>query len=421
MKAILDLLARHRTGDAVGLYSVCSAHPIAIEAALVQAQRSGASLAVIEATSNQVNQDGGYTGMQPARFRDFVYAISDRVGFPRAQIVLGGDHLGPNPWQAQPAAAAMAAAETMVAAYVAAGFRKIHLDCSMACADDRRHLNDETIARRSASLCAGGESPVYVIGTEVPVPGGATEELHELAITTPEAARATLDKHREIFAASGLEAAWPRVVAAVVQPGAEFSDRSVVHYDACKTGALSRVLDDYPGMVFEAHSTDYQPPEALAELVRGHFAILKVGPAATFAVREALWALDAIENEWIDGGRASRLREIAIARMKSDPKHWAKYYSAGARLDYDLQFSLSDRIRYYWGHLDIVAAQQRLFDNLARDPPPAALYSQYLPEAFRAAGGERSRASLRSLVIEHVCAVLAGYSSACMPRRSTSP
>ena len=425
MKAILDRIARNRAGERSGIYSVCSAHPIAIEAALIHAQRLGESFTCIEATSNQVNQDGGYTGMQPAAFRDFVHGIADRVGVARSRVVLGGDHLGPNPWQSRPAEAALQAAEKMVSAYVTAGFRKIHLDCSMACADDRAPLGDEVIARRSARLCkaaeqaaadAGGEPPVYVIGTEVPVPGGETHDVDELAVTTPASARATIDMHRAIFAESGLGAAWARVIAAVVQPGVEFTHRSVVDYDPQKTGALRRVLDDYPGLVFEAHSTDYQAPAALAQLVRNRFAILKVGPAVTFAIREALWALEAIETEWIDAGRRSRLRETVFARMKADPRHWAKYYtSEGAQLDYDLQYSLSDRIRYYWGDRNIVAAQDKLFANLTQQPPPAALISQHLPAAWRSARASRSSLAPVALVVEHVRGVLEGYSSACTP------
>src|SRR5262245_39948331 len=130
---------------------------MAVEAALVHALVNDESMACIEATSNQVNQEGGYTGMRPAGFRDFVYGIADRVGIARSRILLGGDHLGPNPWQEKPAEAAMSAAETMVSAYVTAGFRKIHLDCSMSCADDRGLLRDETIAQRSARPCAAAE------------------------------------------------------------------------------------------------------------------------------------------------------------------------------------------------------------------------------------------------------------------------
>jgi D-tagatose-1,6-bisphosphate aldolase subunit GatZ/KbaZ len=141
-----------------------------------------------------------------------------------------------------------------------------------------------------------------------------------------------------------------------------------------------------------------------------------VGPAITFAIREALWALDSIEMEWIDASRWSRLRETAIERMKADPRHWSKYYtSSGAELAYDLQFSLSDRIRYYWGQRDIVAAQDKLFANLAQNPPPLALISQYLPAAFKSARANRAGLATKALIIEHVRSVLEGYSSACTP------
>ena len=181
MKVLLDLVRQHKAGQAVGIHSVCSAHPMVIEAALCAAKEHDTCV-LIEATSNQVNQDGGYTGMTPAAFRDFVLAIAGKVGFPAHRVLLGGDHLGPNCWQGEPAAEAMAKAEVLIEQYLAAGFRKIHLDCSMSCAGDPLPLPDALVARRAAWLCAvaertwqrvGGAAPVYVVGTEVPVPGGA--------------------------------------------------------------------------------------------------------------------------------------------------------------------------------------------------------------------------------------------------------
>jgi len=425
MKAILDLVARHKAGEPCGLYSVCSAHPLVIEAALRHGQRHDAPFALIEATSNQVNQDGGYTGMRPADFRDFVFRIADRVALPRQRILLGGDHLGPNAWQALPADAAMAKAEVLVEDYIGAGFRKIHLDCSMSCAGDPTPLPEGTVARRAAHLCAaaeraaaqtGGEPPVYVIGTEVPVPGGAAEDLGALAVTAPQAARATIETHRATFAAAGLAGAWARVIALVVQPGVEFDHRQVVDYAPAQARALSRMIEETDSLIFEAHSTDYQTPAALAALVRDHFAILKVGPGLTFALREALWALDAVEREWIEPARGSGFRNTAIARMKAEPKHWAKYYHAqGAALDYDLQYSLSDRIRYYWPDRDITHAQERMFRNLTENPPPAALLSQYLPRAHAAVRDRLIDASPAELVMAQVWTVLDGYHAAVSP------
>src|SRR5437763_5642484 len=297
------------------MFSVCSAHPLVIEAALRHAKRSGAPFALIEATSNQVNQDGGYTGMRPGEFSDLVHRTAERVGLPTGRVVLGGDHLGPNAWQELPAEEAMARADVLIAEYVAAGFRKIHLDCSMPCADDVR-LSDAMIAARAARLCAvaerthaqaSGAPPLYVIGTEVPSPGGAAESLDALIVTTPAAATAMIATHRATFAAAGLAAVWPRVIAAVVQPGVEFDHRKAISYRPEKARALSHMMEAWDGMLFEAHSTDYQSPSALAAMVRDHFAILKVGPALTFALREALWGLDAIEREWIEPARRSAL------------------------------------------------------------------------------------------------------------------
>lgn len=425
MKAMLDLVARHKSGQACGIYSVCSAHPLVIEAACVHALRTGVDVLLIEATCNQVNQDGGYTGMTPDRFRDFVHAIARDAGLPVDRVLLGGDHLGPNPWTSLPAEEAMARAEVLIEQYVAAGFRKIHADCSMSCVDDPTPLPEDLIARRAARLIkvaeatqrrVGGEPCVYVIGTEVPVPGGAAEDLPELEATTPEAAIATLEAHRAVFAEEGLSEAWTRVIAVVVQPGVEFDHHKVIDYDRAKAVRLRSALDDQPHVVFEAHSTDYQTPAALKALVEDHFAILKVGPGVTFALREALWALDAIEREWIGEDQASGFRNTAIERMAAEPRHWARYYhSTGADLRFDLQYSLSDRIRYYWPDPAISAAQDRMFASLAGNPPPMALISQYLPAANAALRDAGLPTNPTNLVIAHIGAALEPYRTACTP------
>ncbi|WP_434031043.1 D-tagatose-bisphosphate aldolase, class II, non-catalytic subunit [[Pseudomonas] boreopolis] len=432
MHALLQLVARHKQGQPCGVTSICSAHPLVIEAALRRALAHDQPLVLFEATCNQVNQDGGYTGMTPAGFAGFVHGIAARVGFDPARIALGGDHLGPNPWTAMDAGAAMTKAEAMVAAYVAAGFRKIHLDCSMACADDPQPLPEAWIVDRAVRLCAaaeaayaraGGEPPVYVIGTEVPVPGGATESIEGLATTTPQAALATIAAHREAFRAAGLEAAWQRVIASVVQPGVEFDHHRVVDYVPARARTLSEAIAGIPGMVFEAHSTDYQTRGALAALVRDHFAILKVGPGLTFALREALWALDAIEAEWIAPERRARLREVVLERMRQEPRHWRKYYHAeGEALRIDLQYSLSDRIRYYWPDPAIEAARERLFANLRADPPPPPLVSQYLPQALHALrngpAGDDAVRDPAALAMAHINAVIDDYDHACDPHEN---
>jgi D-tagatose-1,6-bisphosphate aldolase subunit GatZ/KbaZ len=392
-----ELLAANRRGKGVGIYSICSANRFVLEAGMLQAKRDE-SLLLIESTSNQVNQFGGYTGQTPAEFVEFVEEVAAARNFPRKQIVLGGDHLGPHVWRNVSASAAIEKAGEMVAAYVQAGFRKIHLDASMPCADDHPAKNgslpDQIVAARTADLCRVAEdtyrrlspsasAPLYVIGTEVPVPGGELAGSHAPAVTKTKDLKQTLSTAKKTFFSRGLQSAWERVIGVVVQPGVEFGDATVFPYDAKEAQPLSRFLTRaWPG-VYEAHSTDYQTSRALRQMVVDHFAILKVGPWLTFACREAVLALTAIEKEWLSdraGVSLSCLPEILETAMLKNPAHWKNYYHGEERdLRIARRYSYSDRVRYYWPEPAVAASLQRLLHNLSAQPVPQSLLSQYLP------------------------------------------
>ncbi len=397
---LLALLRNRERGRQMGVWSCCSANEYVIRAAMRRAK--GAEIPVlVEATANQVNQDGGYTGMTPVEFRAFLSRIAAEEGLPAERVLCGGDHLGPLTWRGLPAAEAMARAETLVESYVLAGFSKIHLDTSMRLGDDdpEARLSDEVIAQRGARLCAAAErawarlsetrpgipAPVYVIGSEVPIPGGAQENEDSVAVTDPGACRATLTAFRSAFERRGLESAWGRVVGLVVQPGVEFADESVVTYRRAAAEGLTACLRDWPELVFEGHSTDYQPREALREMVEDGIAILKVGPALTFALREGLFALEEIERELsgLYGLAPSGFRSALENAMTEDDRYWAGYYRGSPeRCRYARSFSYSDRARYYLPCPGVAAAISRLMENLDRRPIPPALLSQYLPAQY---------------------------------------
>ncbi len=407
------------SGAPAGIYSVCSAHPLVLEAAVRQAVADGSSL-LVEATSNQVNQFGGYTGMRPDDFREFTLGIAAAHGLTAERLILGGDHLGPNPWQHLPAAEAMQHAQDMVAEYSYAGFTKIHLDASMTCLGEQNPLPDHVVAERAARLCrvaeetSNGKPRYYVIGTEVPVPGGATESLAELEVTTYAHAARTLQIHREIFFAAGLGDVWPRVIALVVQPGVEFNHDSVVDYVASKSVMLQQLLRDEGGLVFEAHSTDYQRPTAYRELVRDGFAILKVGPALTFALREALFALERIERELVPQERWSLLTNVVEKQMLLHPEHWAKHYHGTAEHQRLLRrYSYSDRIRYYWSEREIQAAVRVLMSNLDVVIIPETLLSAMMPQEYIDVRAGNLKSSPHELVLHRIRQALRPYAAAC--------
>jgi D-tagatose-bisphosphate aldolase class II non-catalytic subunit len=405
-----------------GIPSVCSAHPIVLEASMRVTLPTGLPL-LIEATCNQVNQDGGYTGMTPQDFRTFVEQIAAENGFPTERIILGGDHLGPNPWKSLPAETAMDKADAMIRAFAAAGFSKLHLDCSMGCHGEPVALKDDETASRAARLAAAAESalpggdtpkPVYVIGTEVPIPGGAMHALDELELTTPEDALRTVHIHETAFAQAGQSDAFTRVIAVVVQPGVEFGSHNVVDYDSNKARALSATLKDMPGLVFEAHSTDYQTRDNLTHLVQDGFAILKVGPGLTFVLREALYGLDAIAEELLPGRRDETLRTTMERIMLAAPENWAKYYHGNdAELGLQRHFSYSDRIRYYWPQREADAAVERLLQVLGDTELPETLVGQYLGARYEAVRNRRLTPTARNLALAAVDHLMQDYVSAC--------
>lgn len=420
------ILQAQKYGQGRGLTSICSAHPWVLRAAMRQAARTNIPL-LVESTCNQVNQMGGYTGMVPADFVRYVGELADEVGLPRARLLLGGDHLGPNVWQNEPAASAMHKSAEMVRAYVQAGYTKIHLDASMKLADDdpARPLDVELAAGRAAFLASvaeetrrgtGGELR-YVIGTEVPVPGGARGPETGLAVTTVAAAQETIEATHQAFRRAGIAAAWESVIAVVVQPGVEFGDDFVFEYRPEKARPLAALIEGQAHLVYEAHSTDYQPPRALRRLVEDHFAILKVGPALTFAFREAAFALAHLEREWLEnqpGVELSRLPETLEQVMLADDHNWRNYYRGDARkLRLARRYSYSDRSRYYWHHAAVQAALERLLANLSAAPVPAPLLSQFLPEQYSRLQRGRLASHPAAWIEDKIASVLESYAAAC--------
>jgi len=419
-----DLVRRNRESGHAGTCAVCSAHPAVLNAAIQQSLSDGTTLHV-ESTSNQVNQFGGYTGSTPAQFAAQIRGAAAKAGLPPSRVLLGADHLGPYCWRSEPSATAMRNACELAAHSVLAGYQKIHLDASMACADDPAALAEEVVAERAALLCQVAEQsyasvpsdwprPLYVIGTEVPVPGGEVAEGECPAPTRLEDMQSTLKAFRKAFLARGLDRAWENVIGMVVQPGVEFGDTSVFDYDPRKAAHLVAGLPDSPELVYEAHSTDYQTPPSLKRMVKDHFAILKVGPWLTLAYREALYALESIERE-IPGyaSQPSRVRDALEEEMLLNPGHWKPYYHGTAEQQrFARSFSLSDRCRYYWPQPRLEQAVHRLFETL-KGPLPLALLSQYLPcehEAIREGSLENSAPAI---VRFHIQRVLKVYAQAC--------
>ncbi|MBQ2678092.1 MAG: class II D-tagatose-bisphosphate aldolase, non-catalytic subunit [Firmicutes bacterium] len=429
MNELERIVKLQKEGVARGICSVCSSSPYVIDAAIEQAVRTD-SFVLIEATANQVNQMGGYTGMKPAGFRDMVLDRADKLGLPREKVILGGDHLGPVAWKNMDSGEAMDLAETLVYEFSRAGYRKIHLDASMPLGEEVT-LSTAEIADRTVRLCLAAEKgyseyaegnpgarpPVYVIGSEVPTPGGSGEE-EDMSVTGPEDLTGMIDCFSEKFRDAGL-AVWDRVIAAVVQPGVEFGNHSIHDYIRADAEKLTETARNLPGIVLEGHSTDYQKRESLREMVEDGIAVLKVGPALTFAAREAIYALSYIEDELVRTGvtdTAERSDFIALLdkAMTEEPGNWKDHYtSEEPESSFLRKYSYSDRSRYYMSAPAVKESLNRLIANLREEEMPMSLISQYMPAQYRKIKEGRLAADPEKMITDHVCEVLDDYWYAC--------
>lgn len=394
---IQEMMEQRRQGKKCGIPSYCTANPLVLEIILRRAKLLNTPV-LIEATANQVNQYGGYTGMVPSDFYEMIIKMAKEFDVPETLIILGGDHLGPLTWQNLPEKEAMEKSVELVYQYARAGFTKIHLDTSMKVADDPEGLlSTETIARRGAELykasMKGYEElkaekpdalrPVFVIGSEVPIPGGAQEAEDNLTVTSPAAFQDTVATYKRIFEEAGVGEGWKDVVAVVVQPGVEFGDDQVFLYSHDAAAGLCAALKEYPEVCFEGHSTDYQSPECLKDMVQDGIAILKVGPALTYGLREALFALSFMEKELVPQEKRAGFIETLERVMLAQPGNWQKHYHGDDKqLALARKYSFSDRARYYIGQPEVTATIDKLFANLKEYPVPMNMLHQYMPVTY---------------------------------------
>lgn len=426
---LFNIIEKRKLGIHSGIPSFCCSNKIVIEAILEQSRRFD-DICLIEATSNQVNQCGGYTGMTPIEFKEYTYGIADKIGFDKSKIILGGDHMGPLPWADLPEKEAMEEAKKLVRLCVLAGYKKIHLDTSMKLGDDNldEKLSYDKIAERGVILFQECEKayqemleknadeikPVFVIGSEVPIPGGTKTKEDEISVTGIEDFENTIIAYKRMFMKYGLDNCWKDIIAIVVQPGVEFGENSIKIYDRIKAQHLCNTLKQYPDIVFEGHSTDYQPPSKLKEMVQDGIAIIKVGPALSYALREGLFALAKIEKELIkDESKQSHFIEILDSEMVKNDKYWKKYYhgtddeQANSR-----KYSYSDRCRYYFIKPEVEKAIQKLFDNIDSLNIPMGMLHQYMPLQYNKVRDGVLQMKGKELVKDSVICVIDDYNYA---------
>lgn len=421
---IREIIRRRKDGILSGVPSYCTANESVLRA-LIKNSKQKNRMILIEATSNQVNQDKGYTGMDSFDFVNYINKICIECNFDPKMVIKGGDHLGPLPWSNLNADIAMDKAEVLVRMSVRAGFKKIHLDTTMNLGDDPEGPLDEVvIAKRSARLyraCedeylkmiernSSEEHPIFVIGSEVPYAGGIRGSSEEVSVTSPTEFEKTISIFHKVFTEEGIQGAWKYIIAIVVQPGVDFGANHIQLYNHEKSKILCESLKHYPGVVFEGHSTDYQPKAKLKEMVEDGIAVLKVGPALTFAYREALFSLSYIEDILVKKENRSHLKEVLNKVMLEDDHHWKKYYNGSIEDKMALRyFGLSDRSRYYFINEKVKASIDTLISNLTGIEIPMGMLHQFLPIQYKKIRDGILKQDISDIIDDHILDVVRKY------------
>ncbi len=356
-----------------GIASFCCTDQSVIECVLEQAELRQ-EYALIEATSNQVNQMGGYVGMTPQEFVQYALEIAEQTSFDSDKLILGGDHIGPLPWRNLPAQEAMKNAEELIVACVEAGYAKIHIDTSMPLGDDPAVISPELKVERCVHLYQVAMEtyeklvamepnrlkPLFVIGTDVPFAGGL---MTTTAITTPETLKHTLDLYQLEFVKRGCPDAFDDISAVVIELELDFDETGTYPHEAVEK--LKPIMREFPNLVLEGHSTDYQSKETLHLMKEDGIRIVKVGPALTYAHREALLSLSQIEREVVMDSERANYPCVLESAMLENPIYWEGWYSGDEKaLHQQRMHGKMDRGRYYMTLTTVQNAELKLIENL---------------------------------------------------------
>lgn len=317
---------------------------------------------LLESTSNQVNQDGGYTGLKPKNFKNKIYKIASEYRIKKQKLFLGGDHLGPLPWKRLKENKAMENAKELVKQYINAGFKKIHLDTAILCLNQKKISREEVVSRCTKLIKNIPKKKLnsifFVVGTEVPAAGGGDNV--KPIVTKMNNIKKDYLSYRKFI--SKFLSRKKQTFGLVIDPGIGFQNRTLTKSNFNKINQKKN-FSLKNNFIFEAHSSDYQSLADLKKLCNKNFKFLKVGPELTYFFMRAILLMEKVERNIFF--KNSNLKEVLLLQMDKNKKYWYKYYS---KTKYDTEFlklhSLLDRARYYWDNKKVRQSKKILFKNI---------------------------------------------------------
>ena len=303
---------------------------------------------LIETTSNQVNQFGGYTNLTPKKFTKKISLYLKKEKFNQKLFFYGGDHLGPLPWKQFGQLKSLERSKKLIKSYIDSGAQKIHIDTSIKLRNDKTFSKKEILKRTQDLFNNLNLDKInnifFVFGTEVPFAGGGTNK-NQSAAKFP--TKSTINESDFVKKLLLKRFNYNKYFALVIDTNMEFFNQNIIKPNIKNLTEIVK-YSTKKKFYFEAHSTDYQNLNTLKKLVKNNFKFLKVGPELTHCLLKSLFLMEQFENEYIKEKKRSLFKRKLIKEILSNKTHWKKYYNEkdSTVVEKILKGKL-DRARYY--------------------------------------------------------------------------
>lgn len=358
------------TGIPRTIFAACPNSPTVIRASLRAAKRNNAPI-YFAATLNQVDCDGGYTGMTQEDFTRLVRFETERVHFT-GPVIVAIDHGGPwlkdrqrtEKWSTEDA---MNGVKKSFEAAVLAGYDLIHVDPTVDINVPKGEIIDiHVVAARTVELIAHTEAfrkskglPAisYEVGTEEVHGGLADETTFDTFIT----------ELKKGLINAGLPDIWPCFIVGKVG-----TDLDTTLFDGEVAKRLTSKVRPLGSYIKGHYTDDVANPQDYPLCGMG---AANVGPEFTISEYRALCELEQMEKDYHAEGRVavlSHMKEILLEEVHESHR-WEKWLHADEQgLDLcELNPERQDWIvatccRYIWQQPRPLSARGTLYANLTR-------------------------------------------------------
>ncbi|MCF0174872.1 MAG: class II D-tagatose-bisphosphate aldolase, non-catalytic subunit [Bacteroidales bacterium] len=372
VKALLDKIDKleKSTGVKRTIFAACPNSTAVIRASIRAAKRNNAPI-YFAATLNQIDTDGGYTGMTQEQFIRLLRFEAERVNFT-GDLIAAVDHGGPwlkdkqrtEKWSTEDA---MNGVKQAFEASVLAGYDLIHVDPTVDINVPKGETIDiHLVVKRTVELIkhvedfrkAKGLPEVdYEVGTEEVHGGLADDATFETFLVELKAG----------LKAVGLENVWPCFIVGKVG-----TDLDTTLFDGEVAKKLTAKVRPY-GSWIKGHYTDsVENPQDYPLCGMGG---ANVGPEFTQSEYVALAELEQIEKKKEKEGKVAMLSNMVavLTQLVKDSNRWQKWLHSDeeglafeALLPERREWIVQTCCRYIWQKPEALAARSLLYANLER-------------------------------------------------------